>query len=489
MNGFPETYSVDPESTGQRPHDQIDNLIDEHEGSSLFNLLSFLTELAPGYSPLERMGEKETWLQKAGEVPTFLMGLGLLASPQGVRKTATKLGAKRVLQEFGEEVADPLYHNTPLTSVLDILKEGNLKGRASISFSRDPSLRTVSGKYLRETPAQIVVSKEEIKNLGKIEPKRFGGEARLWEGARAEELKGTIPSFKHEAEEVFFTPQQRHLSIKGVERARTPKRVAEIPTEKFEGIHIDKFMFDHTGYNYPRAKGGVSIPPDAIATSIRRESVKPGGNPDQPVIEYITELMREAHKRKVPIILGPEATETFEFLGMDNKLPKAWLGRLVKNSGESKEFLPLFESGPRTRKAIEILDKKKSLGVEKKTGKKFWGIIVDPLDGEIEYAIPYSKASAVGFHHSNYMPGDLAEQVTTGEKVFLFLDEKLKGKKRPLAFVRDAASWGYERRGGISGGLPSLALSPNTRLSQEVLDRIYEQIDILPISRPKLPGP
>ena len=42
MNGFPQTYSVDPESTGQRPHDQIDNLIAEHEGSSLLNLLSFL---------------------------------------------------------------------------------------------------------------------------------------------------------------------------------------------------------------------------------------------------------------------------------------------------------------------------------------------------------------------------------------------------------------------------------------------------------------
>lgn len=347
MNGFPETYSVDPESTGQRPHDQIDNLIDEHEGSSLFNLLSFLTELAPGYSPLERMGEKETLLQKAGEIPTFLMGLGLLASPQGVRKTATKLGSRRVLKELGEEVVDPLYHNTPLTSVLDILKEGNLKGRSSISFSRDPSLRRVSGKYLREAPAQIVVSKAEIKNLGKINPKRFGGEARHWEGARAEELKGTIPSFKHEAEEVFFIPQQRHSAVKGVERARTPKRVANIPTEKFEAINIDKFMFDDIGYNFPRSKGGVSIPPDAIATSIRRESFKPGGNPDKPVIEYISELMREAHKRKVPIILGPEATETFYKLGMDKKLPKSWQGRLVtdKVATESIEVTTKFSKG------------------------------------------------------------------------------------------------------------------------------------------------
>ena len=454
MNGFPETYSVDPESTGQRPHDQIDNLISEHEDSSLFNLLSFLTELAPGYSPLERMGEKETWLQKAGEVPTFLMGLGLLASPGGkVRKTATKLGTRRVLQEFGEEVADPLYHNTSLTNLVDILKEGHLKGApalgrkhlpskegSGISFTRNPRLGTgeakgTPGERLFQTKygqAQIMVSKEGIENLGKI----------------------TKHGPKELSQEVLFSPLKSET--------KRIQRLPKIPTEKFEGIHISEFMV---------------------------EAQLPGREYDKATVQYITELMREAHKRKVPIILGPKATETFEFLGMDNKLPKAWLGRLVKNSGESKEFLPLFESGPRTRKAIEILDKKKSLGVEKKTGKKFWGIIVDPLDGEIEYAIPYSKASAVGFHHYNYMPGDLAEQVTTGEKVFLFLDEKLKGKKRPLAFVRDAASWGYERRGGISGELPSLALSPNTRLSQRILDRIYEQIEILPSSKSKLPGP
>ena len=289
MNDFPITYSVDPESTGQKPHDQIDNLIDEHEGSSLFNLLSFLTELAPGYSPLERMGEKETFLQKAGEVPTFLMGLGLLASPGGkVRKTATKLGAKRVLQEFGEEVADPLYHNAPLKNLVDILKEGNLKGhpsfhkqkeRSVISFTRNPRLGTgeakgtATGKHFQTKygPAQIIVSKEEIKNLGKIEPSYL--------------------KTKKLSEEVLFTPLE--------------KRVAKVPTEKFEGIHIDNF-------------------------------IGPGGDPrfemlDKEKVQYITELMREAHKRKVPIILGPEATETFNKLNMGKKLPRSWLDRLIKN--------------------------------------------------------------------------------------------------------------------------------------------------------------
>ena len=57
--------------------------------------------------------------------------------------------------------------------------------------------------------------------------------------------------------------------------------------------------------------------------------------------------MREAHKRKVPIILGPEATETFYKLGMDKKLPKSWQGRLVtdKVATESIEVTTKFSKG------------------------------------------------------------------------------------------------------------------------------------------------
>ena len=323
MNGFPETYSVDPESTGQRPHDQIDNLIDEHEGSSLFNLLSFLTELAPGYSPLERMGEKETFLQKAGEVPTFLMGLGLLASPQGVRKTATKLGSRRVLKEFGEEVADPLYHNTPLDAILDVLKEGSLKGPSSISFTRNPNLDQFG-------PAQIMVSKDKIKSLGRMRPIQYMKEGH-----------------KYEAEERFFIPQQRHKAIKGearhqlhlpkVQRTRPPVKEAKIPTEKFEGIRIDKFMGETQWWG--------------VGTDLF------GREYDKATIEYITELMREAHKRKVPIILGPEATETFYKLGMDKKLPKPWQGRLVIDSEIS--------SSPKINEAA-----KEALKTAKESGEK-----------------------------------------------------------------------------------------------------------------------
>ena len=453
MNGFPETYSVDPESTGQKPHDQIDNLIDEHEGSSLFNLLSFLTELAPGYSPLERMGEKETFLQKAGEVPTFLMGLGLLASPQGVRKTATKLGAKRVLQEFGEEVADPLYHNAPLKNLVDILKEGNLKGhpsfhkqkeRSVISFTRNPRLGTgeakgtATGKHFQTNygPAQIIVSKEEIKNLGKIEPSYL--------------------KTKKLSEEVLFTPLE--------------KRVAKVPTEKFEGIHIDNF-------------------------------IGPGGDPrfemlDKEKVQYITELMREAHKRKVPIILGPEATETFYKLGMDKKLPKTWQGRLVVDipggrglydqrtmiggefmSEEIKAVNEKLKKSPwhgslekhsikREPKALlDILDKKKNLGVDKKTGKRFWAVVVDSNDGKVEQMIPYSKAKQVGFHHRLYVRPSLTEKLLDNKSNMFYIDD-------------------YGNFRAFDPGLEGMTASFN-----KYKNLLLEQIEILPSPKPKLPGP
>jgi len=417
------------------------------------------------------MGEKETWLQKAGEVPTFLMGLGLLASPQGVRKTATKLGAKRVLKEFGEEVADPLYHNTRFDELLGILKEGNLKGPSSISFTRNPNLDLFG-------PAQIMVSKDKIKSSGRIRPTQYMKELH-----------------KHEAEEVFFTPQQRHQAIKGVERARTPVREAKIPTEKFEGIHIDKFMFE---------------PGDNIATTVAMESAKPGGKPDQPVIEYITELMREAHKRKVPIILGPEATETFYKLGMDKKLPKTWQGRLVTDRTVSVGRTQLTEptkkavgATPRDlRQKLEILDRSQNLGINKKTDKRFWGIVVDPLDGNIEYTIPYSKAYTAEFHHSKYMPEHLAKEVESGEKILMYFHKGLRHIRGPVRddlFRRRYIPMVYDHRTGRSvvgvGVNEKLGvdLIPweyhyGAQVDQKLYDKIYEQIEILPSPKSKLPG-
>ena len=312
MNGdFPITYSVDPESTGQKPHDQIDNLIDSF---SLSNLLSFLIEPAPGINPWERMKEEETIMRKIGHAPEFLMGLGLLASSGGkVRKTATKLGSRRVLKEFGEEVADPLYHNTSLTNLVDILKEGHLKGAptlgrthyptgkggSGISFTRNPRLGTgeakgTPGERLFQTKygqAQIMVSKEGIENLGKITkhgPKEF-------------------------SQEVLFSPLKSET--------KRVQRLPKISTEKFEGIHISEFM---------------------------GETQLSGREYDKEIVSYITELMKNAHKRKVPIILGPEATETFHNLNMEKKLPKAWLGRLVVDSDQI-----FFHGGPTKLKELK----------------------------------------------------------------------------------------------------------------------------------------
>ena len=474
MNGdFPITYSVDPESTGQKPHDQIDNLIDSF---SLSNLLSFLIEPAPGINPWERMKEEETIMRKIGHAPEFLMGLGLLASSGGkVRKTATKLGSRRVLKELGEEVADPLYHNTSPANLLDILKEGHLKGSpalgrkhlpskegSGISFTRNPRLGTgeakgTPGERLFQTKygqAQIMVSKEGIENLGKITkhgPKEF-------------------------SQEVLFSPLKSET--------KRVQRLPKISTEKFEGIHISEFM---------------------------GETQLSGREYDKEIVSYITELMKNAHKRKVPIILGPEATETFYKLGMDKKLPKTWQGRLVTDRTVSVGRTQLTEptkkavgATPRDlRQKLEILDRSQNLGINKKTDKRFWAIVVDPLDGNIEYTIPYSKAYTAEFHHSKYMPEHLAKEVESGEKILMYFHKGLRHIRGPVRddlFRRRYIPMVYDHRTGRSvvgvGVNEKLGvdLIPweyhyGAQVDQKLYDKIYEQIEILPSPKSKLPGP
>ena len=85
---FPETYGTVAESTGQKPHDQIDSLIQQ---SSIFNLLSFLMEPAPGINPLERMQEEETIMRKIGHIPELLMGFGLAMGGGGKKKAKSLL--------------------------------------------------------------------------------------------------------------------------------------------------------------------------------------------------------------------------------------------------------------------------------------------------------------------------------------------------------------------------------------------------------------
>ncbi len=93
---FPQMYTAEPDATGTA-YDEINSLIylddvqnapTAPEGSTLAKMAGFLTSIGE-YNPVERMLGKETFMQKMGEVPTLLMGLGLLASPQKAEKTMT----------------------------------------------------------------------------------------------------------------------------------------------------------------------------------------------------------------------------------------------------------------------------------------------------------------------------------------------------------------------------------------------------------------
>jgi hypothetical protein len=220
--------------------------------------------------------------------------------------------------------------------------------------------------------------------------------------------------------------------------------------------------------------------------------------------------MKNAHKRKVPIILGPEATETFYKLGMDKKLPKTWQGRLVTDRTVSVGRTQLTEptkkavgATPRDlRQKLEILDRSQNLGINKKTGKRFWGIVVDPLDGNIEYTIPYSKAYTAEFHHSKYMPEHLAKEVESGEKILMYFHKGLRHIRGPVRddlFRRRYIPMVYDHRTGRSvvgvGVNEKLGvdLIPweyhyGAQVDQKLYDKIYEQIEILPSPKSKLPG-
>ena len=226
--------------------------------------------------------------------------------------------------------------------------------------------------------------------------------------------------------------------------------------------------------------------------------------------------MREAHKRKVPIILGPEATETFYKLGMDKKLPKTWQGRLVTDRTVSVGRTQLTEptkkavgATPRDlRQKLEILDRSQNLGINKKTDKRFWAIVVDPLDGKIEYTIPYSKAYTAEFHHSKYMPEHLAKEVESGEKILMYFHKGLKsspmGVKAMAGQPPERLGYAVSRYDAITGKeLPLLESQQRflqkelipwqfhaaTPVDQKMYDKIYEQIEILPSPKSKLPGP
>ena len=85
---FPETYGTVAESTGQKPHDQIDSLIQQ---SSILNFLSSLMEPAPGINPWERIKEEETIMRKIGHIPELLMGFGLAMGGGGKKKAKSLL--------------------------------------------------------------------------------------------------------------------------------------------------------------------------------------------------------------------------------------------------------------------------------------------------------------------------------------------------------------------------------------------------------------
>jgi len=185
---------------------------------------------------------------------------------------------------------------------------------------------------------------------------------------------------------------------------------------------------------------------------------------------------------------------------MDKKLPKTWQGRLVTDRTVSVGRTQLTEptkmsvgaTPSNLRQKLEILDKNKNLGINKKTGKRFWAIVVDPLDGNIEYTIPYSKAYTSEFIHHEYMPEHLAQGVIEGDKIMMYFHKPMSNfdVRHLFADVAESQSL-YESSfyKKIGKELIPWEVHDYVEIDQKLYDKIYEQIEILPSPKPKLPGP
>jgi len=162
MNGdFPITYSAEPESTGQRPHDQIDALIEE---SKLFNILNFLTQISPEYSPLERMMNKETFLQQIGEAPSALIGFGLTMGGGGKKK------AKSLIEMAKKEDLYKKYIN----DMTKILKSSIQKGDTKRQVSQKAT--AIMGQYGKRESLAGAKSKYGIVRMSSDSPQLKYGE-------------------------------------------------------------------------------------------------------------------------------------------------------------------------------------------------------------------------------------------------------------------------------------------------------------------------
>jgi hypothetical protein len=142
-------YTAEPDATGTA-YDEINSLIylddvqnapTAPEGSTLAKMAGFLTSIGE-YNPVERMLGKETFMQKMGEVPTLLMGLGLLASPQ---KAATKL-----------EKTVTLYRGVNKWFPGRMVKEGKFFGRQQVGESVDKKV----GEIIKKAQDTIYVTPE-----------------------------------------------------------------------------------------------------------------------------------------------------------------------------------------------------------------------------------------------------------------------------------------------------------------------------------------
>ena len=240
---------------------------------------------------------------------------GPVANPKSIT------GAIRILKqyapEFAKKVKTPLFHNTGLTELMKIVKEGGLKGLKSSGAGGFEVVSPTTGKTTgaisltrsaeagvapvsKPTNVQLIYEKEDIRQIGKLRPYSWQPKSSGGGSAKVERLD--------EAEEVLRQRLSQSETVKGLGPTIPKKR------------------------GFPRAYKDTPI----IPNDILRGLVIRGGRefPSKEAFGAISQL-------DVPTVLTPRATQMMMIKDYGgSRFPPSNISRF-----ETKNIVPTYETG------------------------------------------------------------------------------------------------------------------------------------------------
>jgi hypothetical protein len=272
--------------------------------------------------------------QMEGMNPLAMLLAGALAP--GAYKKLKTTNTPALLKKFGVKVDNPLYHNTDIASISNILKTGRIKSNPSgktgpfVSLTRDPSYFEIPGAAGRgDLDIQIIFDKKNISSIrgGKIKPYVHSKLA----GSKSIGFKEGSPIFGKPSP--WFEAEERIFRKKG------------IPSSNIKAIKLRSGEFQQ--YQGPA----------------------------------LSSFLKKAADKKIPVIIEPAAEEGVMGL-LDIMNPKQQ-SKVLKNTKFGGETVTLYRGQTKWRKGQMVKEGKFK-------GGSFEGIHVTPKK---EVGVNYATSS------------------------------------------------------------------------------------------------